>query len=120
MAEAFARKYGINASSAGTVPSERVNRTVVQVMNERGVELSSNIPKMLTLEMIEGASLVVTMGCSVEEVCPRPMLARMRKKLVDWHLEDPKGKPIDEVRRVRDKIEGKVGELSRAETNESS
>lgn len=113
MAEAFARKHGLDASSAGTIPSSRVNPIVVQVMKERGIDLSSSTPKMLTTEMIERASLVVTMGCSVEEVCPRPMLAKMQKKLVDWDLDDPKGKPIEEVRRVRDEIEVRVNELAR-------
>jgi len=63
--------------------------------------------------MIQKARLVVTMGCSVEEACPRPMLAQMQKKLIDWHLEDPKGKPIDEVQRIRGEIERRVVELSK-------
>jgi len=112
MAEAFATKLGLKASSAGTVPSQAVNPTVVEVMKEKGLDLSANSPKMLTNEMINEASLVVTMGCSVEEVCPRPMLARMQKKLVDWNLGDPKGKPIEEVRRIRDDIEHRVSELA--------
>jgi protein-tyrosine-phosphatase len=112
MAEAFAKKRGLRASSAGTMPPASVNPVVVEVMKERGVDISSNKPKMLTVEMINEASLVVTMGCSVEEVCPRPMLARMQKKLVDWNLDDPKGKPIQDVRRIRDEIEARVASLS--------
>jgi protein-tyrosine-phosphatase len=112
MAEAFARVRGMNASSAGTVPSSRVNPVVVQAMQEKGIEIGSNAPKMLTAEMISQASLVVTMGCSVEEACPRPMLAQMQKKLVDWNPQDPKGKPIEEVRRIRDEVERRVAELS--------
>ena len=108
MAEAFARKYGLKSSSAGTVPSKTVNPTVVQVMKEKGIDISKNVPKMLTAEMINRASLVVTMGCSVAEVCPKPMLAQMQKKLVDWNLEDPKGKPIEQVRAIRDEIEQRV------------
>jgi protein-tyrosine-phosphatase len=111
MAEAFAKRYGLSASSAGTVPSPRINPIVVQAMKEKGIDISSNNPKMLTTNMIENASLVVTMGCSVEEVCPKPMLAQMQKKLVDWHLEEPKGKPIEEVRKIRDAIEIRVKEL---------
>jgi protein-tyrosine-phosphatase len=113
MAEAFARMHGLPGSSAGTVPSARVNPVVIQAMKEKGIDLSQNLPKMLTNEMIENASLVVTMGCSVEEVCPRPMLAKMQKKLVDWNLSDPKGKPIAEVRKIRDEIEERVIELSK-------
>jgi protein-tyrosine-phosphatase len=112
MAEAFAAKYGLEALSAGTLPSARVNPVVVRAMKENGIDLSSKRPKMLTTEMISRASLVVTMGCSVEEVCPRPMLAKMQKKLVDWNLDDPKGKSIDEVRRIRDEVERRVKALS--------
>ena len=112
MAEAFAMKQGMNASSAGTVPSSKVKPIVVQAMKEKGIEIGSKAPRMLTTEMISQASLVVTMGCSVEEACPRPMLAQMQKKLVDWNLQDPKGKPIEEVRRIRDEVERRVAELS--------
>ena len=112
MAEAFARKHGLKAASAGTMPGKQVNHVVVEAMREKGIDLSSVHPKTLTSKMIEDADIVVTMGCSVEEVCPRPMLAQMQKKLVDWHMEDPKGKPIGEVRKIRDEIEKKVSELS--------
>jgi arsenate reductase (thioredoxin) len=114
MAEAFAKRYGLKASSAGTVPASVVNPTVVEAMKERGIDVSSNVPRLLTSEMINEANLVVTMGCSVEEACPRPMLAQMQKKLVDWDLLDPKGKPITEVRKIRDEIERRVMELSRS------
>ncbi|HVB11757.1 MAG TPA: arsenate reductase ArsC, partial [Nitrososphaerales archaeon] len=68
--------------------------------------------KMLTAEMIEEASLVITMGCSVTEICPKPMLAQMQKKLIDWELDDPKGRPIEKVREIRDEIEKRVLELT--------
>lgn len=113
MAQAFAQKLGFKASSAGTMPSTRVNPVVVNVMKERGIDLSGESPKVLTSEMINRASLVVTMGCSIDEACPRPMLAAMQKKLVDWHLEDPKGKTIEEVRAIRDEIEKRVRKLPR-------
>ena len=115
MAEAFARRLGLDAQSAGTMPPSRVNPAVVEAMNEKGIDISANRPKMLTADMIERASVVYTMGCSVESVCPRPMLAKMQKKLVDWDLEDPKGKPIQEVRKIRDEIERRVGRLARPE-----
>ncbi len=113
MAQAFAEKFGLKASSAGTVPSNRVNPVVVEAMRERGINLSRKSPKMLTAEMIDHARLIVTMGCSVEEACPRPMLAAMQKKLVDWNLDDPKGKSIDEVRKIRDEIEKKVRTIAK-------
>ena len=113
MAEAFAKKHGVNAQSAGTIPSRRINPAVVDVMRERGIDISSNHPKILTPDLIRGASLVVTMGCSIEEACPKPIMAQMQKKLIEWHLDDPEGKPLEEVRRIRDEIEHKIGELSR-------
>ncbi len=114
MAEAFANRHGLRASSAGTVPASKVNSIVLEAMREKGIDLAPNRPKMLTNDMINQASIVVTMGCSVEEVCPRPMLAKMQKKLVDWDLPDPKGKPIADVRRIRDEIEKRVMGLSRS------
>ncbi len=112
MAEAFARRKGISALSAGTVPSTKVNPLVVQAMEEKGLDITTNQPKMLTNKMIQDADLVVTMGCSIGEACPRPMLAQMQKKLIDWNLEDPKGKPIEKVRTIRDDIERRVSQLS--------
>ena len=110
MAQAFGRAYGLDAFSAGTIPAEKLNPIVVQVMNERGIALPGK-PKMLTQDMIREADLVVTMGCSVQEVCPKPMVEQMEKKLVDWHIEDPKGKSIDEIKKIASQIENKVIEL---------
>lgn len=112
MAEAFAKKIGLNASSAGTIPTKIVNPIVVTAMSEKGIDISGKVPKMLTSDMISRASLVVTMGCSVAEVCPKPMLAQMQKKLIDWNLDDPKGKSLDEVRKIRDEIERLVIDLA--------
>jgi arsenate reductase len=111
MAEAFAKKRGMIATSAGTMPTEAVNPTVVKAMQEKGIDISSAKPKLLTTEMISQATHVFTMGCSVEEVCPKPMLAKMQKKLVDWDIEDPKGKTIEQVRKIRDQVERKVSSL---------
>jgi len=88
-------------------------------MKEKGIDIGLNHPRSLTPDMISEASLVVTMGCSVEEACPRPMLAKMQKKLVDWDLEDPKGKPIERVREIRDDIERRVIELAKAQKRAS-
>jgi len=115
MAQAFAENLGLKAASAGTIPSSRVNPMVVEAMRERGIDLSLRTPRILTADMINHAGLVVTMGCSVEEACPKPMLAAMQKKLVDWHLDDPKGKSIDEVRRIRDEVEKRVSEIAQEE-----
>ncbi len=115
MAEAFADKLGLTASSAGTVPASKVNPIVVEVMREKGIDLFSKTPRILTPEMVSQASLVVTMGCSVEQVCPKSMLAQMQKKLVDWSLSDPKGRPVQEVRKIRDEIERRVIEIANIE-----
>jgi len=110
MAEAFANHYGkgkLVASSAGIMLAERVNPIVVEVMKEKGIDISMNKPKLLTMKMAEDADLIITMGCSVEKFCPAPLL----KNVIDWELEDPKGKPIEEVRKIRDKIEANVLKL---------
>ncbi len=112
MAEAFAARYGLSAASAGTLPSETVNPSVVEAMREVGIDISPNRPRLLTKEMIDASVLVVTMGCSVEDVCPRPLIAQMKKKLMDWHIEDPKGKSIENVRAIRKEIEDKVRSLA--------
>jgi arsenate reductase (thioredoxin) len=111
MAEAFARRKGFEASSAGTQPAVTVNLAVAEAMAEKSFNFTMK-PKTLTIEMIDNADLVITMGCSVERVCPRPMLERMNKKLVDWTLDDPKGKPLPEVKKIRNEIERRVGELA--------
>jgi protein-tyrosine-phosphatase len=110
MAEAFANYYGrgkLIASSAGVMLADRVNPVVVEVMREKGIDISQNRPKLLTPKMAEEADRIITMGCSVENVCPAPLL----KNVVDWGLEDPKGKSIEKIRQIRDEIEKRVEEL---------
>ncbi len=113
MAQAFAEKYGLKASSAGTAPSNPLNPSVFEAMKEKGIDLSRNVSTMLTPEMINRASLVITMGCSIANILPIPKLAQMQKKLVDWDLKNPKGKSLPLVRKIRDDIEKRVLELSR-------
>jgi protein-tyrosine-phosphatase len=112
MAEAIARAYGMMASSAGTTPAEKLNPLVVEAMKEKGIPLLGK-PKMLTEEMIKEADLIVTMGCSLEEACPKPLVPLMEKKSVDWKIDDPKGKSIDDVKKIRAQIEEKVLSLSK-------
>jgi len=110
MAEAFANKYGkgrLIASSGGVMLADRVNPLVVEAMREKGIDISMNKPKLLTPAMAEGADKIITMGCSVEKICPAPLL----KNVIDWELEDPKGKPIENVREIRDEIENRVLKL---------
>lgn len=110
IAEAFARKYGgeeVEVYSAGTMPALSVHPEVIQAMMEKGIDLSSKKPQILNEKILEKADLVITMGCSVEGLCPAPLI----KDIVDWKLEDPKGKPIEKVREIRDEIERKVLDL---------
>ncbi len=110
MAEAFAKKYGndnILASSAGNKPADRVNPVVVEVMKEKDIDISMNKPKLITAKMAMDNDLIVTMGCNDQGICPGPFF----KQTIEWKLEDPKGKPIEKVREIRDVIERKVQEL---------
>lgn len=110
MAEAFANRYGkgkLVATSAGVMLAGRVNPVVVEAMKEKGIDISMNKPKLLTAQMAQEADIIITMGCSVEKFCPAPLL----KNVVDWGLEDPKGKPMEKVREIRDEIETRVKEL---------
>jgi len=110
MAEAFAKVHGkgkVEAISAGTIPAKEVNPDVVQVMREKGVDLSANKPKLIANQMVQEADVIIVMGCSAEGFCPAPLL----NKVVDWQIQDPKGKPIERVREIRDEIENRVEKL---------
>jgi len=110
MAEAFANKYGKDkfiVSSAGNKPADKVNPIVVEALKEKGIDISMNEPKLLTFQMAQDADLIVTMGCNGNGICPGPFF----KPTIDWKLEDPKGKPIEKVREIRDDIERRVQKL---------
>ena len=110
MAEAFENHYGkgkLVASSAGVMLADKVNPKVVEVMKEKGIDISINKPKLLTAKMAEDADIIITMGCSAEKFCPAPLL----RNVIDWGLEDPKDKPIEKVRQIRDEIEKRVSKL---------
>jgi arsenate reductase (thioredoxin) len=117
MAEAFANHYGkgkLGISSAGNKPADKVNPVVVQALKEKSIDISMNKPKLLTFQMAQDADLIVTMGCNDQGVCPGPFF----KPTVDWNLEDPKGKPIEKVREIRDEIERRVQKLITEQTHE--
>jgi arsenate reductase (thioredoxin) len=114
MAQAFAEKYGLKSSSGGTTPATRLNPVVIDAMKEKGIDISKNAPKLITPEMIHRASLVVTMGCTMENVCPKPMFAQLQKKLIEWNnLMDTKGRSIGKIREIRDDIERRVMEIAK-------
>jgi arsenate reductase len=94
------------AISAGTQPGERVHPEVVQVMREEGIDLAGVKPQFLSPDLAQQAILLVTMGCG--DACPYvPSLQKL-----DWPLQDPKGQPIESVRKIRDEIRALVTELA--------
>ena len=105
MAEGFAKILGqgkVDVYSAGSRPSGIIDPLVIEIMKEKGVDLSANRSKGLDdLPPIE-MDYVVTMGC--EETCP----AVFAKRIIEWEIFDPKGKSIDEIRKIRDLLEAKV------------
>jgi arsenate reductase len=93
------------AASAGTTPAQRVHPEVVEVMRELGIDLADRRPQLLTRELAEQADVVVTMGCGDEcQFIPG-------KRYIDWGLEDPSGRPVEDVRATRDEIAGRVQRL---------
>jgi protein-tyrosine-phosphatase len=93
------------AISAGTTPAAQVHPEVVEIMCEIGIDLSDCSPLLLTHELAEQADVIVTMGCG--EQCPYIP----GKRYVDWDLPDPKGRPLTEVRSIRDEIARRTNEL---------
>jgi arsenate reductase len=97
------------AISAGTQPGPHVHPEVVAAMNEVGIDLTGSQPQRLTAELAAGATMLITMGCGDE--CP--VVPGVRRD--DWPLEDPKGKPIEVVRQIRDDVRRRVEALVKAE-----
>lgn len=106
MAAAFYNQIaGGGAVSAGTQPGERVHPEVVVAMKEIGIDLENAKPQLLTEELASNADLLITMGCG--EACP--FVPGLKRE--DWPLNDPKGKPIEEVRKIREQIRHQVESL---------
>lgn len=111
IAEGFFRKYapkGYSTLSAGTRPSGELNPLEVQVMKEVNIDISKQKSKIITEDMIRDAVVRVNMGCMDKESCP----ALFIHSLIEWNIEDPKGKSIDKGRKIRDEIEQKVRQLA--------
>ncbi len=110
MAEGFFRKYApksYETISAGTVPTSQINPDAVEVMKEAGIDISKQKPKDLTEDMMRNATTIINMGCMDDKFCP----ALFIPKVIDWGIEDPKDKPIEKVREIRDEIEKRVLEI---------
>jgi arsenate reductase len=111
IAEGFFRKYspeGFEPLSAGTKPVSQINPLAIQVMNEVGIDISKQKSKDLTEDMIRNSNMIINMGCLDKSFCPTLFIP----KVVEWGIEDPKGKPIEKVREIRDEIERRVKELA--------
>jgi arsenate reductase (thioredoxin) len=95
----------VHVRSAGSAPGDEINPAVVEVMTEIGVDMSEEFPKPLTDEVVRAADVVITMGCG--DACP----IYPGKRYEDWTLEDPDGKDVATVRRIRDEIDARVQRL---------
>lgn len=95
----------IEVRSAGSQPADQVNPAAVEAMREEGIDISAELPKVLTTEAVKDSDVVVTMGCGDE--CPY----FPGKRYEDWVLEDPAGKGVDSVRPIRDEIKGRIQQL---------
>ena len=91
------------AVSAGTSPAAQVNSIVAEALLENGIDIRNEKSRLLTFEMLDKADRVITMGCGVEEVCPGSFMPAE-----DWGIEDPAGKPIEQVREIRNEIRSRV------------
>jgi arsenate reductase (thioredoxin) len=95
----------VRVRSAGSAPAESINPAVVTVMEELGLDLAKEFPKPLTDDAVEAADVVITMGCG--DACP----IYPGKRYLDWELDDPAGKTLEEVRPIRDEIDSRVRAL---------
>lgn len=95
----------IEVRSSGTMPKDQVNPAVVEVMKEEGIDISGNVPKVLTAELVQDSDYVITMGCG--DTCPY----FPGKTYLDWPLQDPAGQGVDFIRPIRDEIKGLVEDL---------
>lgn len=96
----------VEVFSGGSDPASDVNPVAVEAMAEVGIDISRELPKLWTDETIRAADIVVTMGCG--DSCP----VFPGKRYIDWELSDPAGRPIEEVRAIRDEIRARVEQLA--------
>ncbi|WP_294180805.1 arsenate reductase ArsC [uncultured Schumannella sp.] len=95
----------IQVLSAGSEPKDQINPIAIEAMAEEGIDITGNVPKILTTDAVKASDVVITMGCG--DTCP----IFPGKRYEDWELEDPAGKDLDTVRRVRDDIKGRIETL---------
>ncbi len=105
MAAGFLRELSrgrVDVLSAGSEPASRLNPVAVAAMAEEGIDIANTVPRILTTEAVKDSDVVITMGCG--DTCP----IFPGKRYEDWELEDPAGKDIATVRRVRDEIKARI------------
>ena len=95
----------VDVFSAGSEPADAINPVAVQVMAEDGIDIAGKEPKILTVDAVKQADVVITMGCG--DACP----IFPGKRYEDWELDDPAGQGVDAVRPIRDDIKGRIGKL---------
>jgi len=98
---------GYRALSAGTKPVSQINPVVIDVMKEVGIDISNQKSKEITEDMMRNSFKTLNMGCVDKESCPTIFLPNV----LDWNLEDPKGKSFERIREIRDEIDQRVKEL---------
>jgi len=115
----FNRKYapkGYRAISAGTRPASQINPLAVQAMKEIGIDISNQKSKIITEDLIRSSEKSVNMGCIDKAECPLLFI----NNVIDWGIEDPKGKPIEKVREIREEIERRVKEIAQSLQRQNS
>jgi protein-tyrosine-phosphatase len=108
MAAGYLRALGgdrVEVLSAGSEPKDQINPVAVEAMAEEGIDISGNIPKVLTVDAVKESDVVITMGCG--DACP----IFPGKRYEDWQLDDPAGQGIDSVRPIRDEIKRRIEQL---------
>jgi arsenate reductase len=95
----------VDVLSAGSEPKDQLNPIAIQVMAEEGIDIAHEVPKLLTTDAVKESDVVITMGCG--DTCP----IFPGKRYEDWELTDPAGRPVDEVRPIRDEIKQRVESL---------
>ncbi len=95
----------VQVRSAGSTPADLINPAVVAAMAEEGIDISAETPKVLTVDEVQESDVVITMGCG--DVCP----IFPGKRYEDWILDDPAGRDLDAVRRIRDEIRARIEAL---------
>ena len=112
MAEAFFRNLApkqYTAHSAGTTPSSDLNKSVIPLMREVGIDITDQRPKLLSHTMLESSSKVINMGCINKDACP--MMFSKDVPMISWDIPDPKGRSYDDIREIRDQIKENILKL---------